>query len=104
MADAVRALLAAAAAPASGVDLVNVGTGEGIALRDVVGLVFAEAGADPALIRAGERPYRPGEVHRLVMNCSRVRSALPGWAAKTELRAGIAGLVRSERERGSSHG
>lgn len=71
--DAVRALLAATAAKVAGASLVNVGTGEGVALRDVVALVFAGAGADPALVRAGERPYRRGEVHRLVMDCARAR-------------------------------
>jgi dTDP-6-deoxy-L-talose 4-dehydrogenase (NAD+) len=98
--DGVAALRAALAAPLRSVELVNVGTGEGVALRDVVGMVFEEAGADPGLIRAGERTYRQGEVHRVVMDCARARGLLAGWAPQRSLRSGIAALVRSEREEG----
>lgn len=99
--DATRALLAAAAGdPPEPAALVNVGTGAGVALADLVRLVFEAAGADPALVRAGARPYRAGEVHHLVMDCARARSALPGWRAGTELRCGLEELVRRERADG----
>jgi dTDP-L-rhamnose 4-epimerase len=98
--DAVAALLAAAAGPVRGAEVVNVGTGEGHALRDVVAQVFAEAGAAPALVRAGERPYRAGEVHRIVMDCTRARTALPGWAPRVPLRGGLGALVRKARQEG----
>jgi nucleoside-diphosphate-sugar epimerase len=103
--DAARALLAALVAePPEPVALVNAGTGEGVALRDVARLAFEAAGADPSLVRAGARPYRPGDVHHLVMDCARARLALPGWRPATELRRGIEELVRRERARGGKDG
>lgn len=96
--DAAAALLAAAGAePPGPAAAVNVGTGEGIALRDVVRLAFDVAGADPALVNAGARPYRPGDVHRLVMDCRLARAALPGWRPAAALRTRIEELVRRER-------
>jgi nucleoside-diphosphate-sugar epimerase len=92
--DAAGALLAAAAAPpAAGVEVVNVGTGEGVTLRDVVRRTYALAGADPALVRLGARPYRPGEVHRLVMTAERARARWPGRDAPVALEDGLAALV-----------
>lgn len=92
--DAVEALLAAAAAaPPAGGAVVNAGTGQGLALGDVVARAFAACGADPALARRGARPYRPGEVHRLVMDGARARALLPGWAPRTGIDEGLAALA-----------
>lgn len=96
--DAVAAVLAAAATdPLEPVTTLNVGTGEGWSLRDLVGEVFALAGADPALVRLGARPYQ-GEVHRLVMDVSRAGPALGGWRPRIALRAGLEALVRAARD------
>jgi nucleoside-diphosphate-sugar epimerase len=96
--DAVAALLAAAAAPpAAGVEVVNVGTGEGLALRDVVRRAYELAGADPGLARLGARPYRPGEVHRLVMTVERARARWPGRAAPVALDDGLRALLGPAR-------
>jgi nucleoside-diphosphate-sugar epimerase len=92
--DAVEALLAAATAPPrAGAEVVNVGTGQGVALREVVGRVFDLAGADPALLRLGARPYRRGEVHRLVMSAERARARWPGRPATRTLEDGLVALV-----------
>ncbi len=97
--DGVAALLAAAAAdPPEPATTLNVGTGEGISLRELVGEVFAVARADPSLVRAGARPYR-GEVHRLVMDVSRASAALGGWRPRIELHAALEALVREEARR-----
>lgn len=92
--DAVEALLAAAAAPPrAGAEVVNVGTGQGLTLREVAGRVFELAGADPALLRLGARPYRRGEVHRLVMTTERARARWPGRPAPRPFEDGLAALV-----------
>lgn len=94
--DAVAAILAAAATPPPApVTKLNIGTGDGWTLRDLVRELFRIAGADPALLRVGARPYR-GEVHRLVMDPSRA-GALLGWRPRVALRAGLEELVRSAR-------
>ncbi len=93
--DAVRALLAAiTTAPPESVTTVNVGTGEGVRLRDLVSLVFRLAGANPSLVRAGARPYRAAEMHRLVMDVSRATAALGGWRPRITLHDGLEALVR----------
>jgi nucleoside-diphosphate-sugar epimerase len=101
--DGARALLAAASAkPPDSVTTLNVGTGEGQRLVDVVGLVYSLAGAAEQLVRAGAKPYRGREVHRLVMDVSRAERALGGWRASIALREGLAALVgeaRAARER-----
>ncbi len=92
--DAVEALLLAAAAPPrAGVEVVNVGTGQGVALREVVTKAFDLAGADPGLVRLGARPYRRGEVHRLVMSTARAQARWPGRPAPRPLEDGLAALV-----------
>jgi len=94
--DAVEALLGAAAAPPrAGCETVNVGTGEGVALREVVGRAFELCGCDAGLVRLGARPYRRGEVHRLVMSSERARALLPAWRPRVELDDGLAGLLGS---------
>jgi nucleoside-diphosphate-sugar epimerase len=94
--DAVAAVLAAAATePPEPVTKLNIGTGDGWSLRDLVHEVFRIAGADPALLRIGARPYH-GEVHRLVMDVSRAGPIL-GWRPRIALRDGLEALVRSAR-------
>ncbi len=86
-------LVAAGAAPPPGGALLNVGTGEGRPLAEVVARAFAACGADAGLLRLGARPYRAGEVHRLVMDPARARALLPGWAPRTGIDAGLAALA-----------
>ena len=95
--DAVRALLAALGAPPGATGIVNVGTGEGLSLEALVRRVFEVAGADPSLVRAGARPYRAADVHRLVMDCARAREVLGGWTPAVDLRAGLEDLVARAR-------
>lgn len=94
--DAVAAVLAAVTTPPpEPVTKLNVGTGDGWTLRELVHEVFRIAGGDPAALRVGARPYH-GEVHRLVMDASRAGPLL-GWRPQVELRAGLEALVRAAR-------
>jgi nucleoside-diphosphate-sugar epimerase len=94
--DAAAAVLSAVTRdPPGPVTTLNIGTGDGWTLRDLVHEVFRLAAGDPALLRIGARPYH-GEVHRLVMDVSRAGPLL-GWRARVELRAGLEALVRAAR-------
>jgi nucleoside-diphosphate-sugar epimerase len=91
--DAVAALLRACdLEPPTAMTEVDVGTGEGIALADLVREIYRLAGRDVALVRAGARPHRAGEVMRLVMDPARARAAL-GWAPTVALTDGLRRLV-----------
>ncbi len=83
--DAVSAVLAAAERePPQGSAVLNVGTGVGVATAMVVRRIFEAAGAPSELVRTGARPYRQGEVHYLVMTCTKAREIL-GFAPATEM-------------------
>jgi dTDP-6-deoxy-L-talose 4-dehydrogenase (NAD+) len=95
--DAVAALLAAAARPPPpGLTALDVGTGQGVALVQLVRQVYRLAGADEGLVQAGARPYRAGEVMRLVGDPAAASAALD-WAPKVSLEEGLLRLVGRPR-------
>jgi nucleoside-diphosphate-sugar epimerase len=96
--DAAEAVLRAAvrAPPGGDPTVVNVGTGAGVPLRDVVRKAFEAMGADPRLVQHGLRAYRKGEIHRLVMDTTRA-SELLGWAPRRPLEDGLAGMAAEAR-------
>ncbi|MGB8933383.1 MAG: NAD-dependent epimerase/dehydratase family protein, partial [Anaeromyxobacteraceae bacterium] len=92
--DAVAGILSAAVTPPpDGVDVVNIGTGEGFTLREVVGRIFELAGAPRDLVQAGAVPYRRGEAHRLLMSTEKARRLIPTWTPRVGLDVGLAELV-----------
>lgn len=97
--DAAEAVVRAVERPGDGVEVLNVGTGEGVRLLDLVRDAYRAAGADPGLVRPGTRPYRAGEVHRLVMDVSRAAGALGGWAPRIALASGLAALAAQPGDR-----
>jgi nucleoside-diphosphate-sugar epimerase len=91
--DVAAALLDAAFAPTlqDGVVL-NVGSGVQTSVRDLALLAAEVAGADPALLRFGARPYRDGE--RFAWRAATDRAArVLGWRATTSLRDGLAAML-----------
>jgi nucleoside-diphosphate-sugar epimerase len=71
---------------------INVGSGEAVALRDLVGRLTAElGGAD--LVRWGARPAADGEAPRVVADVARLRHEV-GWGPRWPLEAGLRRTVR----------
>jgi nucleoside-diphosphate-sugar epimerase len=70
---------------------VNVASGEGVALRDVVAQIAAAAGR-PDLLDVGALVQRPGEPARLVADTARLRDEV-GFRPARGLSAGIASAV-----------
>ncbi|HWH44517.1 MAG TPA: NAD(P)-dependent oxidoreductase [Thermoleophilaceae bacterium] len=70
---------------------VNIGTGEAVAVSEVVGAVARAAGR-PDLVRAGALETRPGEPPLLVADATRLRSEV-GFAPRVGLEEGVAGAV-----------
>lgn len=71
---------------------VNIASGEGIALRDLIALI-AETIGRPDLVRYGAVPTREGEPAVLVADVGRLRREV-GWAACRSVLEGIRHVVR----------
>lgn len=72
---------------------VELGTGVGTALVDVVTALYGLVGG-PGQPLPGRLPYRPGEVMQMVAEAEQTAS-LTGWRAQIDLMAGLADLVRA---------
>jgi len=77
------------------VGAVNVGTGVGVRIRDVVELV-AQAAGRPELLRVGALPARPGDPAAVVADATRLTAEV-GFRPVVGLAEGIAGAVESWR-------
>jgi nucleoside-diphosphate-sugar epimerase len=86
VAGAIVALLESAA-----VGPVNIASGSGVTLREVIGEVAALVGR-PELVRFGELPERPGEPERLVADVTRLRAEV-GYHPRLTLAEGLAATV-----------
>jgi nucleoside-diphosphate-sugar epimerase len=84
--DVAGALAAVLLSPVTGP--VNIGTGEGVTLRDIA-LELADAlGADPTLLQFGALPIRAGDTPSLVADVARLRGEV-GFTATTPWRSGV---------------
>ncbi len=92
VADVASALATLAAAPVIGA--VNVGTGEGLAVRDVVESVAREVGRTD-LLRVGALPDRDGEPPRIVADARRLRAT--GWIPQVPIDEAVARSVAALR-------
>jgi len=89
--DVGEALAALLLSPVTG--SVNIGTGEGVALREVA-LELADAlGADPGLLRFGALPIRPGDPQFLVADVTRLREEV-GFVPRIHWREGVHRFAR----------
>jgi nucleoside-diphosphate-sugar epimerase len=66
---------------------VNIGSGDAVAVRDVISLIAAAAGR-PDLVRWGEIPQRPGDPPVLEADVARLRDEV-GWTPGIPLEEGI---------------
>lgn len=86
--DAVRALLALADTPAAMRQVVNVGTGVEVTVREVARQAAHLAGSS-AQLKIGAIASRPGEASRYVCAIGKMQ-ALTGWQPQTDLTQGLA--------------
>lgn len=88
--DVARAFALAADAPVRGTEI-NVGSGRGASLNELLDLIRAVTGRDPDVTY---HPARAFDVPRSVLSIDRAQAAL-GWTPQVELRDGIAGMMQS---------
>ena len=96
--DTARAFLAVAANETAGSTL-NAGSGKGISIGELAGLVIEVAGSDAEVAGGVDERVRPdaSEVPELVCDSSRLRE-LTGWVPQVSLREGIERTVQWVRE------
>ena len=75
---------------------VNVGSGRGMAIRDLARIVAGQLGVEIEPIMRGD--FRPGEIRRLVADSALMRST--GWSPRVELEDGIARYLDWVRAQG----
>lgn len=83
--DVARAVLGLVASKEEGV--FNVGTGRGVAMRDI-GRILAECAGRPDLLGIGDLPYRDNESWRYSVDASKLSKAT-GWSAEIALEEGL---------------
>ena len=75
---------------------INLASGQGSTLVDVVDLIAAELGKTPVV---HAESTRPGEVTRYVANLARARELL-GYAPQIQLATGVPRAIQWQRENG----
>lgn len=89
--DVIDAFVAAATTPGINGKVINIGSGEAHALRDVAELIWKLTRTRAPLL-LGARPATITEVHDTWADISRARRLL-GWVPKVSLEAGLAAMV-----------
>lgn len=80
---------------------VNMGSGQAVALRDVINMLAAEL-AEPALVRFGARPAPVGEPARLVANVRRLTDEVR-WRPRYTLAAGLQQTIAWWKQHETNH-
>jgi nucleoside-diphosphate-sugar epimerase len=87
VADLAAAFVLAASAPGIDGEVINVGCGEEISMRDVVARTLALMG-DPIEVEQGALAHRPTEIWRMYCDATKARELL-GWAPRHDLDDGL---------------
>lgn len=90
--DVAEGVLLALRAPDPGGAIVNIGTGHGVPILELVHIVEELAGREVRVIHG---PAQAMESRYLVPDCRKARELL-GWSPKIELREGLRPLVKTE--------
>jgi nucleoside-diphosphate-sugar epimerase len=85
--DVAEAMLRLAVAPGARGEIVNVGRGESVSIRDTVGLLEQLSGRRAPVV-LGAIPYREGEIMDYRMDISKLER-LTGFSPRTPLREGL---------------
>ena len=92
--DLVDAYLMAAVVPLkNGVEIINIGSGKGISLKEIALNIAKQIGASENLFQFGALPYRSDEMMYSVANIEKAKNIL-GWKPKTSLEEGIGNMIR----------
>jgi nucleoside-diphosphate-sugar epimerase len=91
--DLIDAYIMAAVVPLkTKVEIINIGAGKGIPLKEIALNVAKQMGANENLLQFGALPYRPEEIMYSVANIEKAKNLL-GWKPKTSLEQGIEKMI-----------
>lgn len=92
--DLVDAYLMAAVVPLKNVvEIINIGSGKGISLKEIALNIAKQLGANENLLQFEVLPYRSDEIMYSVANIEKAKGIL-GWKPKTSLEEGIENMIR----------
>lgn len=94
--DVVAAVFATFSQPAARGETINIGSGSGVSIRQMIETVQAQIGGGEP--RFGEVAYRPGENMALYADISKAKRLL-GWSAKVTLVAGLHQTIQWFKDR-----
>jgi len=80
------------------VEIINIGSGKGVPLKEIALTIAKQLGADESLLQFGALPYRPDEIMYSVANIEKAKNLL-GWKPKTSLEKGIENMIRWYKQR-----
>lgn len=87
--DLIDAYLLASTVPLTNkMEIINIGSGKGITMRELAFEISKHLGTSNELLQFGALPYRPDEMMYLVSNINKARSLL-GWKPKTSIEKGL---------------
>ena len=87
--DLIDAYILAAVVPLENkVEIINIGSGKGIAIKHLALIILKQLGVSNDLLQFGAMPYRPDEMMYLVANVGKAKSVL-GWEPKVSIEKGI---------------
>lgn len=96
--DLVRAITLACAKDHAGVLTLNVGSGQGVSVKELLTTLLTVRGSElPVVERKIDRRPGTSEILELVADISRIKSVL-GWIPSIGLAAGLRDMVRTEEE------
>ena len=70
------------------VKIINIGSGKGIAMKDIALIISKQIGVSNDMLQFGALPYRPDEMMYLVANIDKAKSLL-GWEPKVPIEKGL---------------
>lgn len=94
--DLIDAYIKAAVVPlplGNNVEIINIGSGKGISIKEIALKIASQLGADKDLLKFGTLPYRPDEIMYSVANIRKAKKIL-NWKPKTSLKEGIENMIR----------
>jgi nucleoside-diphosphate-sugar epimerase len=75
------------------VEIINIGSGKGIAMKDLALIISKQLGVSNDLMQFGALPYRLDEMMYLVANVDKAKSLL-GWEPKVPIEKGIEHTIK----------